>query len=145
MIESSAKSDQRIVSPKEKEIDNVLGGNILRPKKLSDYVGQENIKKHLSVSISSAKIRGNSLEHVLFYGPPGLGKTTLSTIIASEMGTAMKSTSGPAIDKQSDLVSVLSNLQEGDILFIDEIHRLKPQVEEILYTAMEDFEIDIMV
>ncbi|MDA7494872.1 Holliday junction branch migration DNA helicase RuvB, partial [Candidatus Gracilibacteria bacterium] len=119
--------------------------NILRPKKLSDYVGQESMKRHLSVSISSAKIRKNSLEHVLFYGPPGLGKTTISSIIAAEMGTNLKSTSGPAVDKQSDLVSILSNLDEGDILFIDEIHRLRPQVEEILYTAMEDFEIDIMV
>ncbi|QFR39766.1 Holliday junction branch migration DNA helicase RuvB [Candidatus Gracilibacteria bacterium 28_42_T64] len=122
-----------------------MGGNILRPKQLSDYVGQANIKKHLTVSISSAKIRGNSLEHILFYGPPGLGKTTLSSIISGEMGTNLKSTSGPAIDKQSDLVSILSNLEEGDILFIDEIHRLRPQVEEILYTAMEDFEIDIIV
>lgn len=145
VVESSQLSENRVISPKEKPQDNILGGNILRPKKLSDYVGQENIKKHLSVSISSAKIRWNSLEHVLFYGPPGLWKTTLSSIIAGEMGTTMKSTSWPAIEKQSDLVSILSNLQEGDILFIDEIHRLKPQVEEILYTAMEDFEIDIMV
>ena len=96
-------------------------------------------------SISSAKIRENSLEHVLFYGPPGLGKTTLASIISSEMESTLRSTSWPAIEKQSDLVSILSNLAEWDILFIDEIHRLRPQVEEILYTAMEDFEIDIMV
>ena len=145
MIESSSTETTRVVTAKEKDIDKVIGWNILRPKKLSDYVGQANIKKHLSVSISSAKIRWNSLEHILFYGPPGLWKTTLSSIISWEMETNMKSSSGPAIDKQSDLVSILSNLDEGDILFIDEIHRLKPQVEEILYTAMEDFEIDIIV
>lgn len=97
------------------------------------------------VSISSARIREESLDHILFYGPPGLGKTTLSNIIANEMQTHLRSTSGPAIEKQSDLVSILSNLEQGDILFIDEIHRLRPQVEEILYTAMEDFVIDIMV
>lgn len=135
-----------MVTPKERTGDNQnISKNILRPQKLSDYVGQESMKKHLSVSISSAKIRKNSLEHILFYGPPGLGKTTISSIISSEMWTNLKSTSGPAVDKQSDLVSILSNLEEGDILFIDEIHRLRPQVEEILYTAMEDFEIDIMV
>lgn len=146
MIESSqTKADTRMVSSAEIDLDSSAGNNILRPKRLEEYVGQESIKKHLSVSMHSAKIRGESLEHILFYGPPGLGKTTLSQIIATEMGTHLKSTSGPAVDKQSDLVSILSNLEEGDILFIDEIHRLKPQVEEILYTAMEDFEIDIMV
>lgn len=149
MIESSNTSSpwaDRMVTPKERTGDNQnISKNILRPQKLSDYVGQESMKKHLSVSISSAKIRKNSLEHILFYGPPGLGKTTISSIISSEMWTNLKSTSGPAVDKQSDLVSILSNLEEGDILFIDEIHRLRPQVEEILYTAMEDFEIDIMV
>ena len=145
MIESSKTESSRVVSPEEKQDDISLQGNILRPKSLEWYVGQNHIKKHLGVSIGSAKIRNKSLEHILFYGPPGLGKTTLSNIIASEMDTALKSTSGPAIDKQSDLVSILSNLQEWDILFIDEIHRLKPQIEEILYTAMEDFEIDIMV
>ena len=147
MIESSNNKNNRMVSLKEIEIDvnNIVSTNLLRPKKLSDYVWQEVIKKHLSVSISSAQIRKKTLEHMLFYGPPWLWKTTLSWIIALEMGGTLKSTSGPAIDKQSDLVSILSNLEEGDILFIDEIHRLKPQVEEILYTAMEDFEIDIMV
>ena len=145
MIESSTTEVTRVVTAKEKDIDKVIGWNILRPKKLSDYVGQVSIKKHLTVSISSAKIRWHSLEHILFYGPPGLWKTTLSSIISWEMETNMKSSSGPAIDKQSDLVSILSNLDEGDILFIDEIHRLRPQVEEILYTAMEDFEIDIIV
>ncbi|MDP2089981.1 MAG: Holliday junction branch migration DNA helicase RuvB [Candidatus Gracilibacteria bacterium] len=146
VIESSKKDKkERVVSSTEKEVDKGRFSNILRPLKLEDYVGQESIKKHLSVSIASSKIRGKAMEHVLFYGPPGLGKTTLSNIISTEMETNLKSTSGPAIDKQSDLVSILSNLENGDILFIDEIHRLRPQVEEILYTAMEDFEIDIMV
>ncbi len=146
MIESSQKKqNSRIVSPKEKTVDKGDFQNVLRPKKLEDYVGQEIIKKHLMVSISSAKIREESLDHILFYGPPGLWKTTISNIIAGEMETKLRSTSGPAIEKQSDLVSILSNLEENDILFIDEIHRLRPQVEEILYTAMEDFCIDIMV
>jgi len=145
MIESSQKQEPRMVSAKEKTLDQALSGNILRPQKLEDYIWQKTIKKHLSVSISSAKIREESLEHVLLYGPPGLWKTTLSNIIASELESNLRSTSGPAIEKQADLVSILSNLEEGDVLFIDEIHRLRPQVEEILYTAMEDFEIDIMV
>ncbi len=145
MIESTNIEASRVVTPKEKQSDSPISQNILRPKKLADYIWQDSMKRHLSVSISSAKIRKNSLEHVLFYGPPGLWKTTISSIIASEMWTNLKSTSGPAVDKQSDLVSILSNLDEWDILFIDEIHRLRPQVEEILYTAMEDFEIDIMV
>lgn len=146
MIESSKiKSTERVISSSEKEVDKWKFSNILRPLKLEDYVWQESIKKHLSVSIASSKIRWEAMEHILFYGPPGLWKTTLSNIIATELETNLKSTSGPAIDKQSDLVSILSNLENGDILFIDEIHRLRPQVEEILYTAMEDFEIDIMV
>jgi Holliday junction DNA helicase RuvB len=146
MIESSkTEENKRVISSTEKEIDKWKFSNILRPLKLEDYVWQETIKKHLSVSIASSKIRWESLEHILFYGPPGLWKTTISNIIANEMEVSLKSTSWPAIDKQSDLVSILSNLENGDILFIDEIHRLRPQVEEILYTAMEDFEIDIMV
>lgn len=146
MIESSKKQEtNRIVSPVEKIEDKINWWNVLRPLKLEDYVGQKSIKKHLTVSISSSKIRWESLDHILFYWPPWLWKTTLSNIIANEMDSSLKSTSWPAIDKQSDLVSILSNLEEWDILFIDEIHRLRPQVEEILYTAMEDFEIDIMV
>ena len=146
VIESSKDTGKdRIVSPSEKQSDTGKISNILRPLKLEDYVGQKSIKKHLDVSIRSSKMRGKPMDHALFYGPPGLGKTTLSNIIAHEMETNLKSTSGPAIEKQSDLVSILSNLESGDILFIDEIHRLRPQVEEILYTAMEDFEIDIMV
>ena len=147
MIESSKKEEiERVVTPTEKKEDKIQNfTNILRPLRLEDYVWQELIKKHLSVSIASSKIRNESLDHILFYGPPGLWKTTISNIIASEMETNLKSTSGPAIEKQSDLVSILSNLEDWDILFIDEIHRLRPQVEEILYTAMEDFVIDIMV
>jgi Holliday junction DNA helicase RuvB len=145
VIESSNKKDNRLVSSTEKKIDKWVFQNNLRPKCLDDYVGQKTIKKHLNVSIESAKIRKESLDHIVFYWPPGLWKTTLSNIISAEMWTNLKSTSGPAVDKQSDLVSILSNLEEWDILFIDEIHRLKPQVEEILYTAMEDFEIDIIV
>lgn len=146
MISSSKQQEpERIVSPKERETETSLFQNSLRPKNLEGYIGQSAIKKHLQVSISSANIREESLDHILFYGPPGLGKTTLSSIIAQEMNKTLRSTSGPAIEKQSDLVSILSNLEEGDILFIDEIHRLRPQVEEILYTAMEDFQIDIMV
>lgn len=148
MISSSQKEQntpKRVVSPEEKPGDVFASQNAFRPKTLASYIGQKNIKKHLSVSIGSAKIRKEPLEHVLFYGPPGLGKTTLSNILAHEMSSNLRTTSGPAIEKQSDLVSILSNLEEGDILFIDEIHRLRPQVEEILYTAMEDFQIDIMV
>ncbi len=145
MIESSKKWTSRVVSPVEKKVDKWIFQNTLRPKKLWDYVWQENIKKHLMVSISSAKLRSESMDHILFYWPPWLWKTTLSNIIANEMETNLRSTSGPAIEKQSDLVSILSNLEQWDILFIDEIHRLKPQIEEILYTAMEDFVIDIMV
>lgn len=148
MISSSSnekKADNRVVSREERPADNVSFQNMFRPKNLEDYIGQENLKKHLQVSISSAKIRKEPLEHILFYGPPGLGKTTLSSILAHEMQSHLRTTSGPAIEKQSDLVSILSNLEEGDILFIDEIHRLRPQVEEILYTAMEDFQLDIMV
>lgn len=148
MISSSKKDDiseKRVVSPHEKTIDTASMWNVFRPKTLESYIGQKNIKKHMMVSISSAKIRKEPLEHVLFYGPPGLWKTTLSNILAHEMESSLRTTSGPAIEKQSDLVSILSNLDEWDILFIDEIHRLRPQVEEILYTAMEDFQIDIMV
>lgn len=119
--------------------------NSLRPKQLGDYIGQERVKENLKVYIESAKRRGESLDHVLLYGPPGLGKTTLSVIIANEMGVNIRTTSGPAIEKQGDLAAILTNLQEGDVLFIDEIHRLSRSVEEILYPAMEDYAIDIII
>jgi Holliday junction DNA helicase RuvB len=117
----------------------------LRPKSLADYVGQEDAKMNLRVSLEAAKKRSDCLEHILFYGPPGLGKTTLANIVAREMGVNIKTTSGPAIEKQGDLASILTNLQEGDILFIDEIHRLKTHIEEILYSAMEDYALDIII
>ena len=117
----------------------------LRPQMLEDYIGQEKIKSNLKVYIDAAKSRGEPLDHVLFYGPPGLGKTTLSGIIANEMGVNMKVTSGPAIEKPGEMAAILNNLQEGDVLFVDEIHRLCRLVEEVLYPAMEDYAIDIML
>ena len=117
----------------------------LRPLSLSEYIGQEKAKEHLRIYIDAAKARGEALDHVLFYGPPGLGKTTLAGIIANEMGVNMKVTSGPAIEKPGEMAAILNNLQEGDVLFIDEIHRLNRQVEEVLYPAMEDYAIDIMI
>ena len=117
----------------------------LRPLSLNEYIGQEKAKEHLRIYIDAAKARGEALDHVLFYGPPGLGKTTLAGIIANEMGVNMKVTSGPAIEKPGEMAAVLNNLKEGDVLFIDEIHRLNRQVEEVLYPAMEDFAIDIMI
>ena len=126
------------------EEDLPLEGS-LRPQTLDEYIGQEKTKNTLKIYIEAAKQRHDALDHVLFYGPPGLGKTTLSGIIANEMGTHMKVTSGPAIEKPGEMAAILNNLQEGDVLFVDEIHRLNRQVEEVLYPAMEDFAIDIMI
>ena len=136
--------ERRIITTEVTEEDKVIEPN-LRPQLLDEYIGQEKIKNNLKVYIDAAKARRESLDHVLFYGPPGLGKTTLSGIIANEMGVHMKVTSGPAIEKPGEMAAILNNLQEGDVLFVDEIHRLNRQVEEVLYPAMEDFAIDIML
>lgn len=133
-----------MISTELQEDDNRIE-NSLRPKLLSDYVGQEKIKNKLKVYMEAAKLRGESLDHVLFYGPPGLGKTTLASIIANEMDVNIKITSGPAIEKPGEMAAILNNLQEGDVLFVDEIHRLNRQVEEVLYPAMEDYSIDVVI
>lgn len=136
--------EKRIISTEIIEED-VKTENNLRPLKLEDYVGQEKVKRNLKVYIEAAKERNDALDHVLFYGPPGLGKTTLAGIIANEMGTHIKVTSGPTIEKPGEMAAILNNLSEGDVLFVDEIHRLNRQVEEVLYPAMEDYQIDIMI
>ena len=136
--------ERRVISTQIQEED-IKNEKTLRPLTLDEYIGQEKIKQNLRVFIQAAKQRGEALDHVLFYGPPGLGKTTLAGIIANEMGVHLKVTSGPAIGKPGEMAAILSNLQEGDLLFIDEIHRLNRQVEEVLYPAMEDFAIDIMI
>ena len=136
--------ERRIINTDLTEEDSKVE-SYLRPQALKDYIGQEKLKSTLKIYIDAAKSRGDSLDHVLFYGPPGLGKTTLSGIIAHEMGVNMKVTSGPAIEKPGEMAAILNNLQEGDVLFVDEIHRLNRQVEEVLYPAMEDFAIDIML
>ena len=136
--------EKRVISTQIMEED-IKNEKNLRPQTLENYIGQKKAKENLKVYIEAAKARGESLDHVLFFGPPGLGKTTLAGIIANEMGTHMKVTSGPAIAKLGEMAAILSNLSEGDILFVDEIHRLNRQVEEVLYPAMEDYAIDIMI
>ncbi len=144
MIDDELDFESRIVTssytPEDDEYDTSL-----RPRRLGDYIGQEKAKENLKIYIEAAKMRGEALDHVLLYGPPGLGKTTLAGIIASELGVNIRITSGPAIEKQGDLAALLTNLQKGDVLFIDEIHRLPRTVEEILYPAMEDFALDIII
>ena len=136
--------ERRIISTEITKEDKQIEKS-LRPQYLNEYIGQEKIRNNLKIYIDAAKIRKESLDHVLFYGPPGLGKTTLCNIIANEMGTNLKVTSGPAIEKPGDMAAILNNLNEGDVLFVDEIHRLNRQVEEVLYPAMEDFAIDIVI
>ena len=136
--------EKRVISTQIQEEDIKIESS-LRPQKLDDYIGQQKIKENLKIYIEAAKARGEALDHVLFYGPPGLGKTTLAGIIANEMGTHVKITSGPAIGKPGEMAAILNGLQEGDILFVDEIHRLNRQVEEVLYPAMEDYAIDVMI
>lgn len=141
--EFDERAEGRLLSSDRNEYDAEENG--LRPKTMEEYVGQEKIKENLSVYMAAAKSRGQALDHVLLYGPPGLGKTTLAHIIASTMGTQIKLTSGPAIERSGDLAAILTNLNDGDVLFIDEIHRLNHSVEEILYSAMEDYCLDIIV
>ncbi len=136
--------EKRVITTEMLEEDLRVEGS-LRPQTLDEYIGQEKAKQNLKIYIEAAKQRKDALDHVLFYGPPGLGKTTLAGIIANEMGVHMKVTSGPAIEKPGEMAAILNNLQEGDVLFVDEIHRLNRQVEEVLYPAMEDFAIDIMI
>jgi len=136
---------ERLVDPEVNEpIDETIDTS-LRPKDFANYIGQERLKKNLQLTIAAAKKRNEPIDHVLLYGPPGLGKTTMASVIANEMGAQIRITSGPAIERAGDLASLLTNLQDGDILFIDEIHRLNRTVEEVLYSAMEDFKLDIML
>lgn len=140
MIERIVNTTADEATVEEQQLENNL-----RPKDFANYIGQERLKTNLKLSIDAAKKRGEPIDHVLLYGPPGLGKTTMATVIANEMGTNIRITSGPAVERAGDLASLLTNLQDGDILFIDEIHRLNRTVEEVLYSAMEDFKLDIML
>src|SRR5262245_14403276 len=137
-------TDERLVTPSRVEDDAQYEAG-LRPTRLDDYIGQDRVRANLHVSIAATKQRGEALDHVLLYGPPGLGKTTLATVIANELGVAIRTTAGPVIEKPGDLAGILSGLQQREVLFIDGIHRLAPAIEEILYPAMEDFELDIVI
>jgi Holliday junction DNA helicase RuvB len=143
-IEEELSGEKRLVNPEPVARDRA-NDNALRPKRLAEYIGQEQVRKSLDIFIKAARGRGEPLDHILFHGFPGLGKTTLSYIIANEMGAGIKVTSGPVIERQGDLAAILTGLQEGDVLFIDEIHRLNHVVEEILYPAMEDFQLDLII
>lgn len=137
--------NDRVVSPERRPEDRPVGSAGLRPRYLKDYIGQNRVKENLRICVEAAQSRGEALDHTLLYGPPGLGKTTLANIIANEMGVSIKTTSGPAIERAGDLAAIITNLHQGDVLFIDEIHRLGRVVEEILYPAMEDFMLDIVI
>src|SRR2546422_136862 len=137
-------TDDRIVTATRVDEDAQYEAG-LRPRVLGEYIGQDRVRENLQVSIAAARQRGEALDHVLLYGPPGLGKTTLAYVIAHELGTAVRATSGPVLEKPGDLAAILTNLQEREVLFIDEVHRMSPVIEEILYPAMEDYELDIMI
>lgn len=137
------ETSDRIISGEQQDSDRI--DRALRPKLLQDYVGQQSVREQMEIFIQAAKTRSEALDHVLIFGPPGLGKTTLANIIANELGVSLKQTSGPVLERAGDVAALLTNLQEGDVLFIDEIHRLSPVVEEVLYPAMEDYQIDIMI
>ena len=141
----SPRGVERLIAPQAKSAQEEAIERALRPKRLADYTGQVKIREQLEIFIEAARNRGESLDHVLLFGPPGLGKTTLSHIIAAELGVNLRQTSGPVLEKPKDLAALLTNLEKNDVLFIDEIHRLSPVVEEILYPALEDYQIDIMI
>jgi Holliday junction DNA helicase RuvB len=138
-------SDDRLIQAAVRQDEDVQYEAGLRPRTLDDYIGQDKVRENLAVSIAAARQRGEALDHVLLYGPPGLGKTTLALVIANELGVAVRATAGPVLEKPGDLAAILTNLQDREVLFIDEIHRMAPQIEEILYPAMEDYELDIVI